>query len=73
MDQDPPPPRDPKLPLPIVTIVLIATNIAAWVFSLTAGADPLMPNPFCFHSPLVFLAHIFFSSLWDWRIISIAR
>lgn len=45
IEQDPPPPRAARLPLPIVTIVLAATNVAAFVFSISAGADPMAPTP----------------------------
>ncbi len=45
MEQDPPPEPKAAQPLPIVTIVLAAMNIAAFALSILAGADPLAPTP----------------------------
>jgi rhomboid protease GluP len=44
MEQDPAPERAPKLPLPVVTIVLAVLNIGAWLLSVSLGADPLAPS-----------------------------
>jgi membrane associated rhomboid family serine protease len=45
IEQDPLPPKPARLPLPVVTIVLAAANIGAFLLSLSAGADPMAPTP----------------------------
>ena len=45
IEQDPPPEPKAKLPLPVVTIVLAAMNIAAYGLAMAAGADPMAPTP----------------------------
>lgn len=45
IEQDPLPSTPARQPLPIVTIVMIATNVAAYVFSVASGANWLAPDP----------------------------
>lgn len=45
IEQDPPPSPPERQPLPIVTIVMIAANLAAYAFSVSSGADWLAPDP----------------------------
>jgi rhomboid protease GluP len=45
MEQDPPPPRAPKDPVPVVAIVLIMANVGAFFLSMRAGADAMSPDP----------------------------
>lgn len=45
IEQDPPPPKPERQPLPIVTIVMIAANLAVYAMSVSAGADWLAPAP----------------------------
>lgn len=44
IEQDPPPATQ-RQPLAIVTIVMIAANLAAYVFSVASGANWLAPDP----------------------------
>ncbi len=44
IEQDPPPEPKVAKPLPVVTIVLVAMNVAAYVLTISAGADPVSPS-----------------------------